>query len=108
MMKPKITDKMFQDFAQQISGYMFTQCSSEELTNFFETKEEDLIKYHHTFGRYIRNHFLLWKYDWDPEIKRISGTLVDCSPNHPDNLSQRLIHYVWTVDYGKHKYMKKD
>jgi len=59
---------------------------------FLETKESDLILYHHTLGRKIRNEFSLWEAKWTPELQ--DG--VDCSNGHPDALSQGIIEEVWT------------
>ena len=54
-------------------------------------KIEDLISYHHSLGRSIRNHFKLWQYEWKTHI--VSG--IDCSEDHPDNISMQVIIEVW-------------
>ena len=43
-------------------------------------------------GMYIRNAFKLWEYKWEPEPDE-NG--VDCSPDHPDAISMRIIEDVW-------------
>jgi len=67
--------------------------SEDEKNNFFisEWGSSSLAGYHHTFGRYIRNKYSLWKIDWEPEL--IDG--VDHSPEHPDNVSSLIIKEVW-------------
>lgn len=46
--------------------------------------ERDLIQFHHSTGRYIRNHYGLWNLD---------NTLV--KDTHPDDLSMAIITLVW-------------
>ena len=53
--------------------------------------EEDLIHLHMTTGAVIRNEYALWKREWEPE--EVDG--VDISPNHPDAVSDRIIHRLW-------------
>lgn len=57
--------------------------------------EYDLHLYHHSVGRWIRNHYNLWSEEWVPELK--DG--VDYSPNHPDARSMRIITDVWKRGY---------
>lgn len=49
-----------------------------------------LALYHHGFGTRLRNHFGLWEHKWEPEIRNH----VDHSPEHPDNISGRIIEEV--------------
>lgn len=58
---------------------------------FQECPKGNLIEYHHTLGRNIRNEFEFWKIKWDPEL--VDG--VDMSPDHPDAISMRIIESVW-------------
>jgi hypothetical protein len=58
---------------------------------FIETHKENLVKYHTSLGRSIRNEFKLWDNEWKPDIRE--G--VDCSPDHPDQISMRVIEEVW-------------
>lgn len=51
----------------------------EELDNFMNTKDYDLIDYHHSLGQHIRNHYL-WK-DYDQETSEL----------HPDDVSFKMI-----------------
>ena len=57
--------------------------------------ESELITLHHTLGRYIRNEYKLWTYEWEPEMKMMEGIEVDCSPNHPDARSMNIITELW-------------
>lgn len=72
--------------------------------------KEGLVVYHHSIGQYIRNHFKLWEKEWEPEIRNKNGETIvvkgkafringdmecDCSPNHPDAISSRIIEAVW-------------
>jgi hypothetical protein len=68
-----------------------TEESPEIQKQFKDCQFEDLISYHHTLGRDIRNHFGLWEYMWEPKL--IDG--VDCSEEHPDAISMRVIEKVW-------------
>lgn len=59
---------------------------------FINMPAEDLgMNYHHSLGMQIRNHFGLWNYEWEPQIK--DG--VDCSPEHPDALSMQVMKTLW-------------
>ena len=58
---------------------------------FLETPKEKLISYHTTLGRSIRNEFKLWDREWKPDVR--NG--VDYSPDHPDQISMRVIQGVW-------------
>ena len=50
------------------------------------TPEEDLIAYHHSWGRNIRNRYNLWQ---NPEA------LEDIGEAHPDDASSVIIQAVW-------------
>lgn len=58
---------------------------------FLDTPRDKLVKYHTTLGRTIRNEFKLWDTVWLADIRE--G--VDCSPDHPDQVSMRVIETVW-------------
>ncbi len=69
----------------------FYEAESEDQLEFKNCPFDNLIRYHHTLGREIRNHFELWKYSWVQQIE--DG--IDMSPDHPDFISQRIIEDVW-------------
>lgn len=60
---------------------------------------EDMIQFHHTTGRAIRNEYLLWDKSnpltssWDDSC--ISADGVDEHPCHPDAVSTRIMEAVW-------------
>ena len=53
--------------------------------------KQDLISFHHTLGRHIRNAHGLWELGHEPVIE--DG--IDVSKNHPDNISMRIIEAIW-------------
>ena len=65
--------------------------TEENKKQFLDTPKEKLVKYHTTLGRSIRNEFKLWDTSWVPDIQ--NG--VDQSPEHPDQMSIRVIEEVW-------------
>ena len=67
--------------------------SNERLQEEFKTTQfDDLVIYHSTLGRDIRNEFRLWAYPHEPELDE-NG--VDVSKEHPDAISMRVIEEVW-------------
>jgi hypothetical protein len=52
---------------------------------------DEMIEFHGTVGRHIRNYYKLWEHPWAPEV--VDG--VDVSPNHPDAISMRILKIVW-------------
>lgn len=70
----------------------FKESPVEAQVEFLECKEEDLVMYHHSLGRAIRNEFNLWEIDWVPMIDE-TGT--DISPAHPDSRSMFIIKEAW-------------
>ena len=77
-MKPTI-----EEMAEEVIRWL----PKEEQELFLTT---DVILHHHTLGRSIRNHFKLWTYKWEPELR--DG--VDYSENHPDAISTRVMEEV--------------
>lgn len=58
----------------------------------------DLYQFHHSTGRHIRNHYLLWDpqnpltmLDYVPELRED----VDYNPKHPDAVSMDIMKEVW-------------
>lgn len=83
------------------TGYMIRQVRSwlkespvDEIKKFLDTPKEDLIAYHSTVGRSIRNAFELWEKPWTPVIDE-SG--ADVSEEHPDAVSMRVLEGVWEM-----------
>ena len=88
------TDK-FAAIAAEVRCWL-DEAPQEERNAFLGTDKPDLIGYHMTLGRRIRNTFKLWDVEHEPEI--IDG--VDHSEQHPDNLSQSIIEAVWEQSTG--------
>lgn len=63
----------------------------EAQLDFVKRPKNEIYYYHSTLGRSIRNEFKLWEYMWEPEI--IGG--VDHSPDHPDQVSDRIMTALW-------------
>jgi hypothetical protein len=83
-MKPR------EEIVEEVIGWFHNEAEQSKMA-FLETKAPDLILYHHTLGRKIRNEFGLWEAKWTPELQ--DG--VDCSGGHPDALSQSIIEEVY-------------
>jgi len=66
-----------------------TPVSVQEL--FLSHNKLQLVLFHNTLGRYIRNNFNLWETKWTPELLNE----IDISPDHPDQLSMNIIETVW-------------
>jgi hypothetical protein len=75
----------------------FIQESDVVRQQFLETRFADLVVYHNSLGRKIRNHFELWSNKWEPELEIRNGIECDVSPNHPDAVSMRVIEKFWMV-----------
>ena len=60
--------------------------SETDKANFLNTAEEDLIQFHHDWGRDIRNRYNLWQ---DTELVKATGT------DYPDDASGVIIKAVW-------------
>jgi hypothetical protein len=61
---------------------------------FVKSTKKELIVYHNTLGRKIRNYFELWKNEYTPIIE--NG--IDISENHPDQISMKVIEKVWEMN----------
>lgn len=73
----------------------------KSLLEFSSMTEEDLIRLHHGYGTHIRNKYGLWlnsplteQWRTDESSRKIDGC-VDCSPDHPDQVSMVIIETMW-------------
>lgn len=82
---------MFEEMVSQVTALLNKDGLKEIKKEFVNTPKGQLAKYHGTLGRTIRNEFKLWDTEWKPEIRE--G--VDYSPDHPDQLSFRVMEEVW-------------
>lgn len=78
---------------EEIVKDVFESLTCAEKVSLRTCPKDKLIGYHHSAGRFIRNKYNLWENVWTPEI--VDG--VDCSPNHPDAVSMRIIERVWEL-----------
>ena len=69
-----------------------SKATPEERNKFLSTPKEKLVKYHDSLGRDIRNEFKLWDRNWTPVLDEFG---CDASPDHPDQLSMKVIEEVW-------------
>ena len=74
-----------------IVEHWFYKNTDQNRKEFLETPKEKLIMYHKSLGKSIRNEFKLWETEWKPSIR--DG--IDYSPDHPDQVSMRVIEEVW-------------
>ena len=86
----EMTEDRFESVVSELLE-MIGEWPAEHRSKFVGTEKADLIQYHHGFGTSIRNHFRLWEYEWEKTLE--NG--VDVSPNHPDQMSQRIIETAW-------------
>lgn len=78
----------------EIAEEMFARLSEADIFTLKTVKTEDSMgEFHHSVGQWIRNEYHLWEVDWAPEI--VDG--VDCSPNHPDAISSRILRKIWRL-----------
>lgn len=80
----------FEDMVTLVQGW-FRKETEQRKKEFLSTPKEKLEMYHSSLGRSIRNEFKLWDNEWVPVIQ--DGT--DCSPDHPDQVSMKVIETVW-------------
>lgn len=84
----------------------FKEAEEDYKSSFVSCSKEQLIQYHTTLGRTIRNHFKLWELDWEPEFKMHGSVQYDDSPNHPDAISMRIIEAVWEKAKEEYTWIK--
>lgn len=77
-----ITDQQYNDYVNRLITDLTKLNGLEELRL---TKSENLIRYHQTLGRDIRNEYGLWK-DYDENSE---------DEVHPDDISMMIIIKCW-------------
>ena len=80
---------------QEIVADLFSHLAETPTTSqqaFKDCPRDELIRYHHSLGQFIRNHYQLWQEPWDPEL---DAGGVDMSENHPDCVSMEIIRQLW-------------
>jgi hypothetical protein len=81
----------FEDMVNEVAGLLNKETQKEIKKEFVNTPKDKLVMYHGTLGRTIRNEYKLWDTNWTPDIR--DG--VDYSPDHPDQVSMRVLEEVW-------------
>jgi len=79
-------EKLIDDMVETLTEW-FDTSPEDNKKHFLKLSHEQLVVYHHTIGRSLRNKFKLWENPWKPDL--ING--IDHSKNHPDSLSMRAI-----------------
>ena len=62
-------------------------------------ESQELICFHTSAGRHIRNTYGLWELKHEPEL--IDG--IDISPNHPDNISGIILQHIRLLEIAKNE-----
>jgi Ca2+-binding EF-hand superfamily protein len=65
------------------------EISPSEQIRFSHFPKDELVLYHHTFGRWVRNHFKLW------EDNDFTSHLKSLGFRHPDDMSTALLKEFW-------------
>lgn len=80
----------FQEMVAEVDDWLKAE-SLENIKQFYTIDKKDLISYHHSLGRSIRNHFGLWSTKWEPVLVDD----IDMAEDHPDRISMDVITAVW-------------
>lgn len=67
--------------------------ATETINELKSTPEENLIEWHQSLGRHIRNKYKLWSRSWIPNI--VNG--IDFSEDHPDAISMKIIKEIYAM-----------
>ena len=66
----------------------YNESSANSKNEFKTCEEDDLVRYHSSLGRDIRNHFKLW-------VNYVPEMYEDGMCGHPDEISMEVITKVW-------------
>ena len=86
-----VSPELFEQMVETVADWLM-EAPEDDRISFTTLPESELVLYHITLGRDIRNEFNLWQYGWVPQIE--DG--IDVSPEHPDAVSMRVIREVWS------------
>lgn len=67
----------------------------EEILEIKDTSLSGLCKYHHTMGRWIRNHWKLW------EGGKLKSHMESLGFTHPDDMSSVILDSFWSKLNGQ-------
>lgn len=79
-----------EEMIEEVYGW-FVHEEEKFKKEFLSTSKEELILYHNSLGRKIRNELKLWEREWKPVI----NSNIDYAEDHPDQISHRVIVAVW-------------
>lgn len=88
--EPPITAEREREIVDDLKAKVVSG-NDEYFAAFLKTPRKKLVRYHHSLGQKIRNDYGLWKHEWTPEL---IGH-IDNSPQHPDQVSFRIIVALW-------------
>ena len=78
---------MFPKTVKEAAALILSEMSGRDKLLIRNTKKEDLIKFHLSWGNEIRNRCGLW--EGNKELMKDAGA------THPDSLSMRIMETVW-------------
>lgn len=81
---------------EQMYDEIISTWAYKNVIDFFKCKQTDLVGYHASLGKHIRNKYNFWGIPWEPEMKMVMGVECDCSPFHPDAVSSTVINMIWS------------
>lgn len=75
---------------ERIANEIAIALTPEERAILKLSSKQSMIRYHHTVGRFIRNHYRLW--DEENPYTDVSDPSDD---HHPDQVSHTILEKVW-------------
>ncbi len=90
---------------QQIINDVFNKLTDEDKQNLSTLNKDDMIKFHHGVGTFIRNEYKLWDrnnpltslwfIDNESGNEQYIKDGVDYHPCHPDEVSSEILIGIW-------------
>lgn len=77
---------------EKIVQYCVSTLKDEDFVILLSLEKEEMIKYHHSIGRWIRNTFKLWFED-NPTL----------NGKHPDDVSGEILEGIWETVHLREK-----
>ena len=93
-------------YLQSINGIaydLFDKLAPDLIVELRTIPLDDMVLYHSTMGRHIRNEYGLWNTDhpltksWHTNLNRDVRNGVDYSTDHPDHISSRVMELIWKM-----------
>ena len=96
---------------EQIVEDIVSKMTDEDKIELSNLEAEDMIRFHHGVGTFIRNEYKLWErtnpltaiwfIDEESGNEKYIKDGVDHHPNHPDAVSMNILFAVWETVTGK-------